>query len=87
MLPSKICYFWCICVSILFTGRSEKQGCALRKISRGLEAGGGGLLWLIFAGFVLLTSQNPFPILVYSGAKYRPHLGHFWENVIFVITT
>ena len=42
MLPSKICYFWCICVSILFTGRSGKQGCALRKISRGWEAGGGG---------------------------------------------
>ena len=80
MLPSKICYFWCICVSILFTGRSGKQGCALRKISRGLEAGGGGaggLLWLIFTGFVLLDSQNPFPILVYSGDKHRPHLSHF----------
>ena len=45
MLPSKICYFWCICVSILFTGRSAKQGCALRQTSQGLGVcvwGGGG---------------------------------------------
>ena len=39
MLPSKICYFWCICVSILFTGRSGKQGCALRKVSQGWGLG------------------------------------------------
>ena len=28
--------------------------------------GGVGLLGLIFAGYVLLASQNPYPILVYS---------------------
>ena len=36
--------------------------------------------WLIFAGYVSLASQNPYPIIVYSVAKYRPHVGHFWEN-------
>ena len=46
--------------------------------------GGGGLLGLIFAGYVPLASQNPYPIIVYSVAKYRPHLIHFWENVVLV---
>ena len=40
---------------------------------------------LIFAGYVPLASNNPYPIIVYSVAKYRPHLSHFWENVMFVI--
>ena len=51
---------------------------------------GGGrerLLGLIFAGYVSLASQNPYPIIFYSIAKYRPHLGHFWENVLFTIPT
>ena len=39
------------------------------------------------AGYVLLASQNLYPILVYPVAKYRPHLSHFWENVIFTIPT
>ena len=30
--------------------------------------GGGGLLGLIFAGYVLLASQNPYPTIVYSVA-------------------
>ena len=34
----------------------------------------GGLLGLIFAGYVPLASQNPYPIIVYSVAKYKPHL-------------
>jgi len=45
------------------------------------------LLGLIFAGYVPLASQNPYRIIVYSVAKYRPHLSHFWENVIFTIPT
>ena len=44
---------------------------------------GGRLLELIFAGYVLLASQNPYPIIVYSVAKYRPHLSHFWEKCNF----
>ena len=42
------------------------------------EKGGGGMLpGLIFAGYVPLASQNPYPIIVYYVAKYRPHLSHF----------
>ena len=36
------------------------------------------LLELIFAGRVPLAFQNPYPIIVYSVAKYRPHLSHFF---------
>ena len=30
-----------------------------------MVVGGGGVLGLIFAGYVPLASQNPFPIIVY----------------------
>ena len=40
----------------------------------------GGLIGLIYAGYVPLAYQNPYSIIVYSVAKYRPHLSHFWEN-------
>ena len=46
-------------------------------------AGGGGVLGLIFAGYMPLASQNPYPIIVNSVAKYRPHLSHFWEKCNF----
>ena len=46
--------------------------------------GGGGVLVSSFAGCVLLASQNPYPIIVYSVANYRPHLSHFWANVIVI---
>ena len=49
--------------------------------------GGGGVLGLMFAGYVPLASQSPYPILVYFLANYRPHLSHFLENVIFAIPT
>ena len=39
--------------------------------------GGGGLLGLISTGYVPLVSQNPYPIIVYSVAKYGLHLCHF----------
>ena len=59
----------------------------LRQISNGnfLKAppgGGRGVLGSGFAGYVLLASQNSHPIIVYSVANYRPHLSHFWANVI-----
>ena len=50
------------------------------------ELGGGGLE-LMFAGYVPLASQSPYPIIVYFLANYRPHLSHFLENVIFAIPT
>ena len=37
-----------------------------------------------FAGYVPLAFQNPHPIIVYSVANYRPHLSHFWANVIVI---
>ena len=49
--------------------------------------GGGWLLGSGFAGYVPLASQNPHPIIAYSVANYRPHLSHFWANVIVISTT
>ena len=47
-----------------------------------------GVTWVTFCwGYVPLASQNPYHNIVYSVAKYRPHLSHFWENVIFAIPT
>ena len=46
-----------------------------------------GVLGLMFAGYVPLASQSPYPITVYFLANYRPHLGHFLENVVFAIPT
>ena len=34
--------------------------------------------------YVWLASQNPYPIIVYSVANYRPHLSHFWANIIVI---
>ena len=48
---------------------------------------GGGILWLMFAGYVPLASQSPCPVIVYFLANYRPHPSHFLENVIFAIPT
>ena len=47
----------------------------------------GGVLGLMFAGYVSLASQSPYPIIVYFWANYRPHLSHVLENVIFAIST
>ena len=48
---------------------------------------GGGVLGSSFAGYVPLASQNPYPIIVYSVANYRPHLSHFWANAIAISRT
>ena len=44
--------------------------------------GGGGYL-----GHVPLASQNPYPIIVYYVANYRPHLSHFSANAIVISRT
>ena len=46
-----------------------------------------GVLGSSFAGYVPLTSQNPYHIIVYSVANYRPHLSYFWANVIVISRT
>ena len=38
------------------------------QIPRG--GGGGGVLGSVFAGYVPLASQNPYPIIIYSLANY-----------------
>ena len=48
---------------------------------------GGGVLGSSFARYVPLASQNTYPIIVYSVANYRPHLNHFWANVIVISRT
>ena len=52
---------------------------ALRVVEESL--GGGEVLGLIFAGYVPLASQSPYPFIVYSVANYRPHLSHIWANM------
>ena len=47
----------------------------------GANAPSGGVLGLIFAGYVPLASQSLYPIIVYSVVNYRPHLSHFWANM------
>ena len=47
----------------------------------------GGVLGFMFAGYVPLASQSPYPIIVYFLATYRTHFSHFLENVIFTIPT
>ena len=41
----------------------------------------GGVLGSIFAGYVPLAYPDPYPIIVYSVANYRPHVSHFWANI------
>ena len=51
--------------------------------------GGGGVLGLIFAGYVPLASQSPYPIIVYSVAMYRstPSQSLLGKYVLFAIPT
>ena len=47
------------------------------------KVGGGVLLGLIFAWYVPLASQSPYPIIVYSVTNYRPLLNRFWAKTYF----
>ena len=58
--------------SVLNMAVAEKLGCK--------KPGGGGVLRLIFAGYVPLASQSTYPIIVYSVANYRPHLSYLWAK-------
>ena len=59
-----------------------RTGCVHMELDK--FYGPGGLLGSRFAGYVPLASQNPYPIIVYSVANYRPHLSHFWAYVIVI---
>ena len=62
-------------------------GLTAKRIGHERPRVGGGVLGSSFAGYVSLASQNPHPIIVYSVANYRPHLSHFWANVIVISKT
>ena len=47
----------------------------------------GRVLGLIFAVYVPLASQSPYPIIVCFVDNYIPHLSHFLDYVIFAIPT
>ena len=68
---------------------SASHGFLVRRLTTmfSLVPGGGEVLGSRFAGYVPLASQNPYPTIVYSVASYRPHLSHFWANVIAVSRT
>ena len=59
-------------LNIIYLSVTRQGKCVRRP-----REGGGGSLGLIFAGYVQLASQSPYPIIVYSVANYRPHLSHF----------
>ena len=65
------------------------RGLPFRRPSWFLQgpASPGGVLGSGFAGYVPLAFQNPHSIIVYSVANYRPHLSHFWANVIVISRT
>ena len=46
-----------------------------------LRGGGGRVLGLSFPGYVLLASQNPYPIIVYSVAI----CGHFVDPILITL--
>ena len=58
-----------------------------RKLLNPVLCSRGGVLGSSFAGYVLLASQNPYPIIVYSVASYISHLRHFWANIIMISRT
>ena len=67
---------WMMLIMLMANRRDELPG---------VGGGGGGLIGLIFDGYVPLASQNRYPFIVYFLANYRPHLSQFWANVIFSI--
>ena len=54
--------------------------CSTKPIGASLLLGG-GVLVSIFAGYVPLASPNPYSIIIYSVANYRPLVSHFWANI------
>ena len=72
-----------IIVIVIIIIESQVYSC----FKKGCHPGGGGVLGSSFAGYVLPDSQNPYPIIVYSVASYRPHLSHFWANVSVISRT
>lgn len=47
---------------------------SLQSLHSIVQPGERGLLESIFVGYVQLTAESPYPIIVHSVANYRPHL-------------
>ena len=56
-------------VALVYENRFSFEDSKLLLDPEGGE-GGGGVLGLIFGRYVLLGSQSPYPIIVYSVANY-----------------
>ena len=57
------------------------QWTSIPSMAGGGSSNPGGVLGSIFAGYVPLAYPDPYPIIVYSVANYRPHVSHFWANI------
>jgi len=55
-------------IAVTIATQPEKK---YKKQNKRYNAGGPGVLRLIFAGYVPLVSQNPYPIIVYSVANLQ----------------
>ena len=75
-----------MCFHVDPLSRAFPHWCRFAENAR-CPGGGGEYLELSFAGYVPLAFQNPYPIIVYSVANYRPHFSHFWANVIVISRT
>ena len=83
--------FFCSFQEIIITFKPPALGVSTLKLPQlgpaFYRSPGGGILGLIFTGHVPLACQNPYPFIAYPVARNRPHLSHFWENVILPIPT
>ena len=70
------------CVYFFFPLISWCDGC-LVLLKWGIQGG----TWVNFCRVCAAGLSEPYPIIVYFLANYRPHLSHFLENVIFTIPT
>ena len=79
---------WCMCSFYHAASSQYHCGsfCRKNKISPRVVHGGGGVFWSIFAGYVSLASQNPYPIIVYFVDIYRPHLSHLWPRIFLSLS-
>ena len=57
-------------VAIVYDNRFSFEDSKLLLDPEGGGGGGGEVLGLIFGRYVLLGSQSPYPIIVYSVANY-----------------
>ena len=69
ILKNKLCHVKVLLKRFLLNGHTV-----------GFTRGEGGT-WVSFCRVCAAASQSPYPIIVYSGANYRPHLSHFWASM------